>query len=60
MVLSNFCCGLFYGLFFVSYQERLFLLQQHLTFVFCLVILHCWGSNGVFELHLEDANDGHK
>ncbi len=60
IVLCNFCSGLFYGLFLASYEERLFLLLWCSAFAFCLVILHCWGSDGISELDLEDANDGHK
>jgi hypothetical protein len=51
---------LFYGLFLASFEERLFLLLQRSAFASCLVILHCWGSDGVSKLDLEDAIDGHK
>ncbi len=32
-----------------------FLLQQHSTFWYCLIILHCWGELVVSMLDLEDA-----
>ncbi len=32
-----------------------FLLQQHSTFWYCLIILHCWGELVVDVLDLEDA-----
>ncbi len=32
-----------------------FLLQQHSTFWYCLVIFHCWGELEVSVLDLEDA-----
>lgn len=60
IVLCKFCNGLFYGLFLASFEKRLFLLLRRSAFASCLVILHCWGSDGVSKLDLEDAIDGHK